>query len=232
MDISLSGKKLSSGLTLIELLVILAVFALLVALLIPRLRQSKEVADRIQCNNNLKQIGLAFRVWEGDNHDKFPMAVSQTNGGTMEFVTGANAFRHFQVMSNEMSTPWVLSCPADVRQDHLLATTFGPPDAKHKVQFLNNSNLSFFVGVDADQTNPQMVLSGDCNITNGTTVQNGILKLTTVSPGGWTSEMHNGAGNIALADGSVQELGTVHLKGTIANTGMETNRLQMPVLGP
>jgi hypothetical protein len=160
------------------------------------------------------------------------MAVSQTNGGTMEFVTGTNAFRHFQIMSNEVSTPWVLSCPDDKRQEHSLATTFGAPDAEHKIQFLNNSNLSFFVGIDADETNPQMMLSGDCNITNGTPVQNGILTLTTNNPGGWAPERHGGGQNVALSDGSVLQLATVHLKMTVTNTGIENNRLQMPVLTP
>ena|ERR1041385_2148903 len=48
-----------------------------------------------------KTNGLSFRVWEGDNGDKYPMQVSRTNGGSMEFITGPNAFLHFQVMSND-----------------------------------------------------------------------------------------------------------------------------------
>ena len=218
--------------TLIEVLVVLAVLVGLGALLIPRLKRARATGDRIQCNNNLKQIGLAYRVWEGDNNDKFPMAVSQTNGGTMELITGPNAWRHYQVMSNELSTPWVLTCPAETNQNHLLATTFDTPDLKNKVQFLSNSNLSFFVGVDANDTNPQLILAGDRNITNGMPVKNGVLNLTTNTPAGWTEEMHNGVGNIALSDGSVQQLSTLNLRDSVANTGVATNRLQMPILGP
>jgi len=218
--------------TLIEVLVVLAVLVGLGALLIPRLKRARATGDRIQCNNNLKQIGLAYRVWEGDNNDKFPMAVSQTNGGTMELITGPNAWRHYQVMSNELSTPWVLTCPAETNQNHLLATTFDTPDLKNKVQFLSNSNLSFFVGVDANDTNPQLILAGDRNITNGMPVKNGVLNLTTNTPAGWTEEMHNGVGNIALSDGSVQQLSTLNLRDSVANTGVATNRLQMPTLAP
>lgn len=150
----------------------------------------------------------------------------------MEFIEGPNAYRHFLVMSNELSTPWVLTCPADVRENHLLANTFGTPDNEDEVKFMSNSNLSYFVGIDARDANPSIMLSGDCYITNGLAPQNGILGLTTNNPGGWTSDLHHGSGNIALADGSVQQLATVHLRMTVTNTGVATNRLQMPVLTP
>src|SRR6201999_871987 len=101
------------GLTLIEVMVIIVVLGLLIAYLLPGLKRAKMRADRIQCVNNLEQIGLGFAVWSGDHQKLFPMSVSQTNGGTMEFVTGTNAFRHFLAASNEVSTPWVLTCPAD-----------------------------------------------------------------------------------------------------------------------
>src|SRR5262249_7455956 len=63
------------ALTLIELLVILVIITVLAALLVPALNRAKIRADRISCNNNLKQVGLAFRIWEGDNKDENPMAV-------------------------------------------------------------------------------------------------------------------------------------------------------------
>jgi prepilin-type processing-associated H-X9-DG protein len=204
------------GLTLIEIFVILAVIAALAAVLIPALHVAKVRAQRITCDGNLKGVGLAYRVWEGDHTNLYPMQVSSTNGGTMEFITGTNAWRHFQVMSNELSTPKVLICPADDRSS---ATNFG---------CLNNSNLSYFVGIDANETNPQLILSGDRNITNGTLVKNGVLDLTTNKAAGWTAELHNGVGNIGLADGSVQQVNILGLRNTVAYTGLATNRLQMP----
>lgn len=209
--------------TLVELLVVLGIIAVLAALLLPSLSKAENRAARISCVSNLKQIGLASRIWEGDHGNYYPMAVSETNGGTMGFVNGLNAFRHFQVMSNELSTPKVLLCPAESDENRFTGTNF--------VNF-SNSNLSYFVGIVANDSNFTMILSGDHNITNGTSVRKGLLALTSNAPTGWTSEIHNKVGNILLADGSVQQESTIGLQGQIANTGVSTNLVQMPVLGP
>ena len=67
------------------------------------------------------------------------MAVSTDKGGTMEFNTGADTFRHFQVMSNELSTPRILICPADTRA---ITNNFAR---------LNNQNVSYFVGLGGER---------------------------------------------------------------------------------
>jgi hypothetical protein len=79
----------------------------------------KPVAQKITCVNNLKHIGLAFRLWALDNDDRFPCNVSTNAGGAMEFcAVGRDGFErntagHFQVMSNELNTPKILICPQD-----------------------------------------------------------------------------------------------------------------------
>jgi prepilin-type N-terminal cleavage/methylation domain-containing protein len=208
--------------TLIELLVVLAVGAIFLSMIdFGSSGNTKHRAQRIYCVNNLKQTGLAFRVWEGDNGGKYPMEISETNGGTMEFITGPNLFRHFQVVSNELSTPKVIFCPADASR--MTATNF---------VFFNNSNVSYFINLDVTNTDPQAILSGDRNLTNGTPIRNGILILTTNRPAGWTAEIHNNVGNLGLSDGSVQQVSSAGLRASIQNTSAFTNRLLMPILCP
>ena len=66
--------------TLIELLVVIAIIAILAALLLPALAAAKKKAQRITCVNNLKEICVAMRLWEGDNNNQLPMQVTMANG--------------------------------------------------------------------------------------------------------------------------------------------------------
>jgi len=209
--------------TLIEVLVVSVAVLVLVAMLLPAMSKTSHCTYQGFCANNLKQVGLASRVWAGDNGDKYPMEISETNGGTMEFINGPNTFRHFQVMSNELSTPRVLFCRNESDPMRVQATNFTA---------FGNSNLSYFVGVDASQTNPMMILSGDRNFTNVAIVKNGLLELTANQQIDWSPEVHEHIGNIALADGSVRQVKTKALRELIRHSGVSTNRLQMPVLGP
>ena len=72
------------GFTLIELLVVIAVIAILAALLLPALTNSKQSAKRIQCVSQLRQLGLATQMYL-DDHDgrTFPFKYYETNGGAL-----------------------------------------------------------------------------------------------------------------------------------------------------
>jgi competence protein ComGC len=204
--------------TLVELLIIVVALSVLAALLIPALRRAKNRAERITCTNHLMQIGTAFKIWGTDRKGLYPMSISTTNGGSLEYVGAADVFRHFQVMSDELgASTLALVCPADSRQS---AQNFGPG--------FSNAHISYFLGIGAREDRPDMLLAGDRNITNGMPLKNGILELTTNSNAGWTHELHKGQGNVLLSDASVQAWDTPSLRKGIQNSGVGTNRLAMP----
>src|ERR1043165_7756257 len=97
------SKQRNQAMTLIEAVVVIFVIAFLVMMFLPALLSPRHGAKRINCASNLKQLGLAYKIWAGDNNDKYPMEVSVTNGGTMELLNTADAWQTFQVMSNELS---------------------------------------------------------------------------------------------------------------------------------
>jgi prepilin-type processing-associated H-X9-DG protein len=200
----------------IELLVLLGTVIILIALLLPAIQRPKTRAPRLVCTSNLRQLGLAFRVWANEHQDKFPMAVSITNSGSLEYIGTHEVYRHFQVMSNEVIHPKILLCSTD--RERRRATNF--------VNF-GNENLSYFVGVDADESRPNMILSGDRNITGGVSTNGHLYVFTASRTAGWSKALHNTQGNVGLADGSVQQVPATLLQKQVQNATNEC-RLAIP----
>ena len=207
----------SAGWTLIELLVLIAMLAIVFALIPTVPPKAKARAQRISCTSNLKQVGLATRLYVNDLGGQFSWQVPMASNGTLELATSPQVFRHFQALSNELVTPKVLVCPSD--RQRIKTADF--------VRF-SNTNLSYFVSLDARENAPQLILSGDRNITGGT-LSNGFLRLLTpLTEAGWTSDLHNNAGNLGLADGSVQQVTAAGLRKQLAVQTSAVIRLAIP----
>lgn len=208
----------SAGFTFKEMLVVLAILVILALVLITRARESKARAERISCVGRLKNVSLSAKQWSLDYTNMYPMSLSTNHGGTKEWIPSGETFRHFAVMSNELNTPLILACPSDRQR----------APARYFDSSFSNSNISYFVGLDATDEFPQMILFGDRNIFHGVRPANGVVSLTTNFVTGLGPGLHNGVGNIALTDGSVQQLTSNRMREALANTGDATNRVQLP----
>ena len=75
-------------------------------------------AQKINCVNNLKQIGLGLRIWQGDHNDQSPFNLSTNLGGTLELTPAKDGYYQnpwliVRAMSNELAATALLVCPQD-----------------------------------------------------------------------------------------------------------------------
>lgn len=215
--------------TIIELLIVIAIIGFLAALLFTALSGAKQKGTETYCLNNLRGGGDGLRMWANDNQEQFPWSVPVADGGSGWLISPDDWTDNYRAASNELVTPKILFCPSD---KHKIASAglAGPGSKKAASaaaaaptawsQLDGNKHISYFLGLDAQESKPQTILSGDSGVTSGTGGQDFIWTANngTSIDAAFDTTMHNGRGQITLSDASVHHVTTAQLREFIINS--------------
>jgi prepilin-type N-terminal cleavage/methylation domain-containing protein len=118
---SKTAKQFQAGFTLIELLVVIAIIALLLSIIMPSLEKARNMAMRVRCANNLKQINLTMSMYVDSNDDVYPCAQDSDPQPPYGYWLWMGRWRSFvePYLSTNITedNPSVLLCPQDLNFD-------------------------------------------------------------------------------------------------------------------
>ena len=198
------GYSAARAFTIIELLVVIAIIAILAAILLPALANSKIKARITQDLSQLNQFGRAATLWANDHEQqRYPWKVETNAGGTMN----SDWAEHIHAMEKDLVNPNVLICPFDKERT----------PAPDWANFAGFDNASYFIGLEAEQSRLTM-LSGDISFTGGTGGPNPYWNAGFGSSidAAWENTHGGVRGNVVLSDGSAHTWTSRQFKEQIA----------------
>lgn len=216
------GIRKVSGLTLIEVLVVIALIAILAAMISPSIDRSHPRAYQTMCISNQRQIAIALTIFHDDHAGRYPWQTSTNINGSFELVTNGLASAQYSTLAAYLGKyPQIYICPTDKARQ---------PTTNYSA--LSNRNISYFLNLDA-VTNSPSILTGDRNLEcNGKLITPGILIQRTNTILKWVAGFHGAQnkpyGIIAFVDGHVQSIPQNDLLRTLQNQPSPTNRFCFP----
>jgi prepilin-type N-terminal cleavage/methylation domain-containing protein/prepilin-type processing-associated H-X9-DG protein len=135
-------EKRKNGFTLVELLVVIGIIALLISILLPALSKSRKSSQNIYCQNNLKQIGIATKMYANDNKDYYPDGYT-LGGAPVRVLPGERAGPNLS-----SADPEVFGLPALLAERKYLTDSkiWKCPSANELIESFGNTYITALLG--------------------------------------------------------------------------------------